>query len=130
MIAGSSIYIVNERTSGEKLQQKLAGVGFGTYWGVAVAWDMAVYCVAIVLAVFVILAFDIPAYTARDNLPGIVIMLFMFGFATTPMIHVCEKLFTDASLANMHILCMNIILALTTRTTIILIDLLGESDVS
>lgn len=130
VIAGSSVYIVNERLMGEKLQQRLAGVGFPTYWGVAFAWDMAIYCTVIVLAVVVMLAFNIPAYTARDNLAGIVIMLFMFGFATTPMVHLCEKLFTDASLANMHILCMNIIVALTTRTTIILIDLLGESDVS
>lgn len=46
------------------------------------------------------------------------------------MVHLSEKLFTDASLANMYILCMNILIALTTVATIILIDLLGESDVS
>lgn len=130
VVAGSSIYLVNERLSGERLQQRLAGVGFTMYWGVAFVWDMAVYGAAIGLAVLVMLAFGIPAYTARDNLAGMVMMLAMFGVASTPMVHVCEKLFADASLANMHILCMNIILALTTRTTIILIDLLGESDAS
>lgn len=128
--AGSSIYLVNERLSGEKLQQRLAGVGFGMYWGVAFVWDMAVYMTAIGLAVLVMLAFDIPAYTARDNLAGMVMILVMFGVASAPLVHVCEKLFADASLANMHILCMNIIVALTTRTAIILIDLLGESETS
>lgn len=42
VIAGSSIYIVNERVSGEKLQQKLCGVSFKTYWGVSFIWDIAV----------------------------------------------------------------------------------------
>lgn len=42
VIAGASIYIVNERLNGEKLQQKLCGVSFKTYWGVAFIWDYAV----------------------------------------------------------------------------------------
>lgn len=42
VVAGASIYIVNERINGEKLQQKLCGVSFKTYWGVAFAWDYAV----------------------------------------------------------------------------------------
>lgn len=42
VIAGSSVYIVNERLNGEKLQQKLCGVSFKTYWGVAFIWDYAV----------------------------------------------------------------------------------------
>lgn len=42
VVAGASIYIVNERINGEKLQQKLCGVSFKTYWGVAFVWDYAV----------------------------------------------------------------------------------------
>lgn len=42
VVAGSSIYIVNERLNGEKLQQKLCGVSFKTYWGVAFLWDFTV----------------------------------------------------------------------------------------
>lgn len=42
VIAGSSVYIVNERVSGEKLQQKLCGVSFKTYWGVSFIWDITV----------------------------------------------------------------------------------------
>lgn len=42
VIAGCSVFIVSERISGEKLQQKLSGVGFRTYWGVAFIWDFVV----------------------------------------------------------------------------------------
>lgn len=42
VVAGGSVYIVNERLNGEKLQQKLCNVSFGTYWGVAFTWDFIV----------------------------------------------------------------------------------------
>lgn len=93
-------------------------------------FTVQVYIAALILAVGVFLYFDIPAYTAKDNLYGLCMILLLFGFATIPMVHVVEKLFSDASLANMHILCLNIIIALVTVTTIILFDILGETDVS
>lgn len=74
--------------------------------------------------------FDIPVYTAKDNLYGICVLLVLFGFAAIQMVHLCEKLFSDPSLANMYFLCLNIIIALSTVTTIMLFDVLGESDVS
>lgn len=42
VVAGSSIYLVNERITGEKLQQKLCGVSFTIYWGVSFLWDLIV----------------------------------------------------------------------------------------
>lgn len=152
VIAGASVYIVNERLSGEKLQQKLCDVSFKTYWGVSFVWDYIVsilnfnknvrefnpisyfiffqiFVIALLLAVIVFKVFDIPVYTAKENLLGICAILLLFGFATIPMVHLFEKLFTDASLANMYILCMNIIIALSTVTIVILFDILGDSEV-
>lgn len=86
--------------------------------------------IALVLAVIVFKVFDIPVYTAKDNLYGIIVLLLLFGFAAIQMVHLCEKLFNDASLANMYFLCLNIMIALITVTTIILFDVLGDSDVS
>lgn len=42
VIAGSSVYLVNERVNGEKLQQRLCDVSFKTYWGVSFIWDYMV----------------------------------------------------------------------------------------
>ena len=88
------------------------------------------YIVAVLLAIVVFKIFNIPTYTAKDNLYGICLLLLLFGIAALQMVHLFEKLFNDASLANMYILCMNILIAMSTISTIILIDLLGESDVS
>lgn len=42
VVAVASVYLVNERVKGEKLQQKLCGVDAATYWGVAFVWDFVV----------------------------------------------------------------------------------------
>lgn len=89
-----------------------------------------VYIVALLLAIVVFKVFNISTFTAKDNLYGICLLLMLFGVAAIQMVHLCEKVFSDASLANMYILCMNILLAMSTISTIILIDLLGDSDVS
>lgn len=128
VIAGASVFIVNERVNGEKLQQKLCGINFYTYWGVAYAWDFAIYLVAIVCAVIVFEIFNIPIYVEGDNLAGIVLLLLLFGFAMIPGVHLFEKLFSEASFANMSIFCLNVVIALSTVAVIILFDVLAETD--
>lgn len=127
VLSGASVYLVNERVSGEKLQQKLCGVDFRTYWGVAFIWDYAVYCTAIVFAVIVFKVFNIPIYVDQDNLPGIVLLLFFYGFASIPAVHLFEKLFSEASFANMSIFCLNVMIALSTLSVILMIDVFSET---
>jgi ABC-type multidrug transport system ATPase subunit len=45
-----------------------------------------------------------------------------------PGVHLFEKLFGEASFANMSIFCLNVIIALTTVSTIIMFDVLAETD--
>lgn len=128
VVAGNSIHIVSERVAGEKLQQKLCGVNIWTYWGVTYIWNMILYLIAMLLAVIIFKAFAIPVYVDKANLDGICLLLFLYGLATIPAVHCLEKLFSDASLANMTIFCLNIIIAMTTITSIILFDILGDTE--
>ncbi|XP_053683429.1 retinal-specific phospholipid-transporting ATPase ABCA4 [Sabethes cyaneus] len=128
VLAGASVYIVSERTRGEKMQQRLAGVKLRHYWGVTYLWDAMIYLIALALAVIVFLAFGIPAYVDKDQLCGVCLLLLFYGFASIPAVHLFEKLFNDASFANMSLFCLNVITALGTLTIIILFDVLGESD--
>lgn len=128
VLSGASVYIVTERVNGEKLQQKLAGVSFQTYWGVAFIWDYIVYSIAIGLAVIVFKVFAIPTFVDKDNLLGIVMLLFMYGFAMIPAIHLFEKVFSEASFANMSLFCLNVIIALSTVAIIIIFDVLMENE--
>ncbi|XP_049289465.1 ATP-binding cassette sub-family A member 13 [Anopheles funestus] len=130
VVAGASVYIVSERIRGEKLQQRLAGVNVFTYWTVTYIWDAMIFLIAVALAVIVFKAFALPAYVARQQLEGIVLLLVFYGFATIPGVHLFEKLFTDASFANMSLFCLNVITALGTLTIILMFDILGDSDQS
>ncbi|XP_058829413.1 glucosylceramide transporter ABCA12-like [Topomyia yanbarensis] len=130
VLAGASVYIVNERTRGEKMQQRLAGVKLRHYWGVAYLWDAMIFLIAVALAVVVFLAFGIPVFVDKDQLGGICLLLVFYGFASIPAIHLFEKLFNDASFANMSLFCLNVITALGTLTIIILFDILGESEMT
>lgn len=130
VLAGASVYIVNERVRGEKMQQRLAGVKFLHYWGVTYLWDAMIFLIAIALAVIVFQIFAIPSYVDRDQLGGICLLLVFYGFASIPAVHLFEKLFNDASFANMSLFCLNVITALGTLTIIILFDILGESETS
>lgn len=82
------------------------------------------------LAVIVFQVFAIPAYVEKDQLSGICLLLVFYGFASIPAVHLFEKLFNDASFANMSLFCLNVITALGTLTIIILFDILGESETS
>lgn len=89
-----------------------------------------IYCTTLLAAIAVIKIYDIPVYTAKENLFGIFCLLFMFGFATIPMEHLFGKLYNDSSQAAMNILCMNIVIGVTTILITTLIDILGETDQS
>uniref|UniRef100_A0A182MPU9 ABC transporter domain-containing protein n=1 Tax=Anopheles culicifacies TaxID=139723 RepID=A0A182MPU9_9DIPT len=130
VVAGASVYIVSERIRGEKLQQRLAGVNVFTYWSVTYIWDAMIFLIAVGLAVIVFKVFALPAYVAREQLEGIVLLLVFYGFASIPAVHLFEKLFTDASFANMSLYCLNVITALGTLTIVLLFDILGNSDQS
>lgn len=80
------------------------------------------------LAVIILKWYAIPVYVDKANLGGICMLLFLYGLAMIPAVHVIEKLFSDASIANMTIFCLNIIIGMTTITIIILFDVLGDTE--
>lgn len=128
VLAGASVFIVNERVNGEKLQQQLCGITLPIYWGVTFIWDFVIYCIALVAAVIVFEVFGIPLYVDKDQLAGICLLLLLFGFAVVPMVHVFEKCFGEPSFANMSIFCLNVIVALSTMTIILVLEVLSETD--
>lgn len=98
------------------------------YWGVTYMWNMILYLIVMLLAVIIFKWYAIPVYVDKGNLSGICLLLFLYGIAMIPAVHVIEKLFSDASIANMTIFCLNIIIGMTTITVIILFDVLGDTE--
>ncbi|XP_017472592.1 PREDICTED: ATP-binding cassette sub-family A member 13 [Rhagoletis zephyria] len=129
VVAVSSVFLVNERVKGEKLQQKLCGVNLATYWGVAFVWDFLVMLLAILVCGAIIFAFGLPVFVARQNVAGIFVLALLFAFACIPGVHVFEKCFNDSSVAIVTIFCLNIIIPLFTMANIVLLGVVGDSPV-
>ncbi|KAL7744190.1 hypothetical protein ACLKA6_009163 [Drosophila palustris] len=126
VVAAGSVYLVNERIHGEKLQQRLSGVGAVTYWLVAFLWDYLIMVLAIIVCLAVVLIFNMPVFVDRQQLAGIVALSLMFSFACVPAVHVAEKIFSDSSIAIVSIFCANIIIPLVTMGIVLILGVVGE----
>lgn len=102
------VYIVKERIQEEKRLQYVAGVGPLLYWFTAFVWDLVLVIIAVGISTVIILMFGLPIYVDRLNLAGIFVLLLLFGWSTTPLMYLLEKLFNEASIAFMVLYCLNI----------------------
>ncbi|XP_017788277.1 PREDICTED: uncharacterized protein LOC108570860 [Habropoda laboriosa] len=125
--AQGSKELVRERLSEEKRILFLAGVQPVTYCVTVLIWDFFVFGCSITLAVIVFEIFGLPAYVARDNLPGICILLFLFAWAALPFCHLTEKIFDDSSMSNMVLFCVNTFIGVASLATILVLDVLGKT---
>lgn len=130
VLASNSIYLVQERINEEKRLQFLCGVSPNLYWITATIWDMFIMFCSLALAAIVFKIFALPIYVARDNLPAVCVLIILYGWATIPFIHILEKLFRDASMANMILFCTCIFIGIAEITCILLIDILGTTQLA
>ncbi|OAD61200.1 ATP-binding cassette sub-family A member 13 [Eufriesea mexicana] len=125
--AQGSKELVRERLSEEKRILFLAGVHPVTYWTTVLIWDFFVFGCSIGLAVVIFEIFGLSAYVARDNLPGICLLLFLFAWAALPFSHLTEKVFDDSSMSNMVLFCVNTFIGVSSLATILVLDILGRT---
>ncbi|KMZ10890.1 glucosylceramide transporter ABCA12 isoform X1 [Drosophila simulans] len=126
VVASGSVYLVNERVNGEKLQQRLCGVSAVTYWLVALIWDYLVMVLGLIVCLVVILMFGMPVFMDRQQLVGIIGLSLAFSFACVPSVHVAEKIFSDSSIAIVSIFCANLIVPLVTMGIILILGVVGD----
>ncbi|XP_065818444.1 glucosylceramide transporter ABCA12 [Labrus bergylta] len=112
--ASFAIYVVNEHHSGSKRLQHIAGISEPFYWAVNFFFDMVVYLIPVTLTVAVIAAFQIPAFTDRQNLAAITVLLVLFGFATFPWMYLLSGVFKDAEMAFITFVCINLFISVNT----------------
>ncbi|KPP71581.1 hypothetical protein Z043_109490 [Scleropages formosus] len=79
MTASFVICEVQEHHSGSKRLQHISGIGEPFYWVINFCYDMALYMVPVALSVAMIAAFQLPAFTAKQNLAAVTLLLVLFG---------------------------------------------------
>lgn len=123
-------YIVKERTVEEKHLQRIFGVGTILYWISSLVWDMITLMIAVFLSAVIISSFQLPIYTARLNLPAVLTLLFLFGWAMTSLVYLMEKLFSEASIAFMVIYCLALFIGIFTMVMKLFIEVFKFIEVS
>lgn len=123
-------YIVRERTFEEKQLQRIFGVGTVLYWLSSLLWDLMALIVAIGFSAVIISCFQLPIYMANLNLPAVLTLLFLFGWAMTTLVYLMEKLFNEASIAFMVIFSLSLFTGVNTMVMRLLIDVFKLIEVS
>uniref|UniRef100_UPI003AAEC31A uncharacterized protein abca12 n=1 Tax=Centroberyx gerrardi TaxID=166262 RepID=UPI003AAEC31A len=124
--ASFAIYEVHEHHSGSKRLQHIAGVGEPFYWAVNFFYDMVIYLIPVALTVGMIAAFQIPAFTDRQNLAAVTLLLVLFGFATFPWMYLLSGVFKDAEMAFITYVCINLFISVNTIMSTSILYFLGQ----
>uniref|UniRef100_A0A669E9I1 ATP binding cassette subfamily A member 12 n=1 Tax=Oreochromis niloticus TaxID=8128 RepID=A0A669E9I1_ORENI len=109
--ASFAIYEVTEHQKGSKRLQHIAGISESFYWIVNFIYDMVIYLVPVAATVAVIAAFQIPAFTERQNLGAVTLLLVLFGFSTFPWMYLFAGIFRDAEMAFISYVCINLFIS-------------------
>uniref|UniRef100_A0A7M4FCZ6 ATP binding cassette subfamily A member 13 n=1 Tax=Crocodylus porosus TaxID=8502 RepID=A0A7M4FCZ6_CROPO len=120
---GSSI--VKDRESGAKRLQHLTGLGYKTYWLGNFLYDMLFYLVPVILCVGVITAFQLSAFTFRQNLAATALLLILFGYAALPWMYFVSRFFSSSDVAFISYISLNFVFGLCTMLVTLLPRLLA-----
>ncbi|XP_019373948.1 PREDICTED: ATP-binding cassette sub-family A member 13 [Gavialis gangeticus] len=120
---GSSI--VKDRESGAKRLQHLTGLGYKTYWLGNFLYDMLFYLVPVILCIGVITAFQLSAFTFRQNLAATALLLILFGYAALPWMYFVSRFFSSSDVAFISYISLNFVFGLCTMLVTLLPRLLA-----
>uniref|UniRef100_A0A8C7GA09 ATP-binding cassette, sub-family A (ABC1), member 12 n=1 Tax=Oncorhynchus kisutch TaxID=8019 RepID=A0A8C7GA09_ONCKI len=126
MTASFAIYEVQEHHSGSKTLQHISGIGEPFYWAINFFYDMALYMVPVALSIATIAAFQLTAFTDRQNLAAVSLLLVMFGFATFPWMYLLSGVFKDAEMAFISYVCINLFISTNTIISTSVVFFLGQ----
>ncbi|EHB03954.1 ATP-binding cassette sub-family A member 13 [Heterocephalus glaber] len=106
--------VVRDRVTGAKRLQHISGLGYRTYWVTHFLYDMLFYLVSSCLCVSVIAAFQLTAFTFRENLAATALLLALFGYASLPWMYLMSGIFSSSDVAFISYISLNFIFGLCT----------------
>ncbi|XP_066547508.1 ATP-binding cassette sub-family A member 13-like [Amia ocellicauda] len=115
-ILGASLgtAVVRDRVSGQKRLQHVSGLGHSTYWSSNFLFDMVFYLLTVTLCICVFAAFQLTAFTFRDNLAATALLLALFGFSTLPWMYLMSRWFSSPDVAFIAYISVNFVLGFGT----------------
>ncbi|KAF0872871.1 ABCA4 protein, partial [Crocuta crocuta] len=117
------LYLIQERVNKAKHLQFVSGVSPVTYWLTNFLWDILNYTVSAALVVGIFIGFQKKAYTSPENLPALVALLMMYGWAVIPMMYPASFLFDVPSTAYVALSCANLFIGINSSAITFILEL-------
>ncbi|XP_037832519.1 phospholipid-transporting ATPase ABCA1 isoform X2 [Kryptolebias marmoratus] len=124
------LFLIQERVSKAKHLQFVSGVNPAVYWLANFAWDMCNYIVPCFIVIVIFLSFQQKAYVSPPNLPALILLLILYGWAITPMMYPASFLFSVPSTAYVVLTCVNLFIGINGSVATFIMELLDDDNVA
>ncbi|XP_067108458.1 retinal-specific phospholipid-transporting ATPase ABCA4 isoform X1 [Osmerus mordax] len=117
------LYLIQERVTKAKHLQFVSGVSPLIYWVANFFWDMMNYSISTAMVVAIFMAFDKKCYTSQTNLPALIGLLLLYGWAVTPMMYPMSYIFSIPSTAYVSLSCINLFIGINSSAITFILEL-------
>uniref|UniRef100_H2YX21 ABC transporter domain-containing protein n=1 Tax=Ciona savignyi TaxID=51511 RepID=H2YX21_CIOSA len=122
------LFLIEEKVSKAKHLQFVSGVNQFIYWIANFTWDMLNYSIPAIIVIIIFLCFQTDAYVSAANLPCLVCLLFLYGFAITPMMYPASFYFEVPSTAYVVLTCINLFIGINTSIATFILEVILLDD--
>ncbi|NXO00745.1 ABCA4 protein, partial [Rhinopomastus cyanomelas] len=117
------LYLIQERVTKAKHLQFVSGVSPTIYWMTNFMWDIVNYALSAGMVVVIFAAFNKKAYTSPTNLPVLVALLLLYGWAVIPMMYPAASFFSVPSTAYVALSCINLFVGINSSAITFILEL-------
>uniref|UniRef100_A0ABM5G8V5 Retinal-specific phospholipid-transporting ATPase ABCA4 n=1 Tax=Pogona vitticeps TaxID=103695 RepID=A0ABM5G8V5_9SAUR len=117
------LYLIQERVTKAKHLQFVSGVSPFIYWFTNFLWDLLNYTVSAGLVVAIFIGFKKKAYTSPSNLPALITLLLLYGWAIIPMMYPASCFFSIPSTAYVALSCINLFIGINSSAITFILEL-------
>ncbi|XP_062373279.1 phospholipid-transporting ATPase ABCA1-like isoform X2 [Sardina pilchardus] len=123
------LFLIQERVNKAKHLQFVSGVNPAVYWVANFAWDMCNYIVPCFIVIVIFLCFQQKSYVSPPNLPALILLLVLYGWAITPMMYPASWLFSVPSTAYVVLTCVNMFIGINGSIATFIMELFDDPNV-
>ncbi|XP_014251737.1 retinal-specific ATP-binding cassette transporter-like isoform X2 [Cimex lectularius] len=120
--ASFTLFLIEERVSNSKHLQLSSGVSRFIYWSQTFIWDMLCFIISAFLCILLFFAFNYQEFVSRAHLPGIILLLLLYGWAVIPLMYTGSFLFEIPASAFVALSCCNVFIGVVTTIVPFILD--------
>ncbi|XP_069718217.1 retinal-specific phospholipid-transporting ATPase ABCA4 isoform X1 [Phaenicophaeus curvirostris] len=117
------LYLIQERITKARHLQFVSGVSPAVYWLTNFMWDIVNYALSAGMVVVIFAGFNKKAYTSPTNLPVLVALLLLYGWAVIPMMYPASSFFSVPSTAYVALSCINLFVGINSSAITFILEL-------